>query len=511
MSRRRDERAVTVQIGAVLLLAIVFAALALYQVNAVPAENHAIESEHSQQVQDEMQELRNAIRNVGTSGGSESVSVTLGTRYPTRTFLSNPMDPTGTLETTGTENVSIDNATYVGSEDDYRGDPANLTEGNHTTTTLVYEPDYNEYRDPPATRIEHGFAYNDFANASIALTEQGLLGDGTIRLVLLDGSLSEIGGTTTTLDPNVLSGPSDEIPITAADGAGNITLSIPTRSPDAWNETIGSTFGAGEPDARVTAYADGTLSIELADRDDAYRLQMARVGIGDGGEPGSELDVERRDGSVTTANSAYAVSWQDPSGQSSVDDVNCDASSCVVSGNSVDLTMATDGVVDGATVEYAVSNRSVGTVSPAEATTNSNGTSTTTFDVDSNAEDGATVTVYTSSGSDGDAIDLTISRGGGGSGPTVDSFTTQTEPSGVGIRYSWEVSTAGPELDSVAVELSTNGTYVDEKTYAVSGQTAKRNNEKFTGLVDGQEYTLELTVTDVNGSNETATRTQVAG
>jgi len=35
---------VTVQIGAVLLLAIIFAALVLYQVNTVPAENSALES-----------------------------------------------------------------------------------------------------------------------------------------------------------------------------------------------------------------------------------------------------------------------------------------------------------------------------------------------------------------------------------------------------------------------------------------------------------------------------------
>jgi len=99
MSLRRDERAVTVQIGAVLLLAIIFAALVLYQVNTVPAENSALEYEHNQNVHDEMQELRNAIRNAGTTGNSQSASITLGTQYPTRTFSMNPPDPGGTLET----------------------------------------------------------------------------------------------------------------------------------------------------------------------------------------------------------------------------------------------------------------------------------------------------------------------------------------------------------------------------------------------------------------------------
>jgi len=84
---------VTVQIGAVLLLAIIFAALVLYQVNTVPAENSALEYEHNQNVHDEMQELRNAIRNAGTTGNSQSASITLGTQYPTRTFSMNPPDP----------------------------------------------------------------------------------------------------------------------------------------------------------------------------------------------------------------------------------------------------------------------------------------------------------------------------------------------------------------------------------------------------------------------------------
>ncbi|MDS0474817.1 hypothetical protein [Natrinema sp. 1APR25-10V2] len=517
MSRWRDDRAVTVQIGAVLLLAIVFAALALYQVNAVPAENRAIESEHNGQVQNELQELRNAIRNVGTDGGSASVSVTLGTQYPSRTFLTNPIDPTGSLETTGTANVSLENATFAGDSSDYDGDPSTLVQGNHSTTSLVYHPDYNEYRTAPTTRIEHGFAYNEFENATVSLTKQGLVSDGTIRLVLLNGTLSKSGRDAVSLDPTVLSGPSDPVPVTG-DASGNITLTIPTRAPSAWNETIGPTFDTGESNARVVSHADGSLRIELAQRGEPYDMQMTRVGIGDSGEPSDEFDVHRRQGgNGTGASPAYYVDWQDPSGQSSVDDGNCSADSCVVNGSSVDLTMATDGVVDGATVEYAVSNQSVGTVSPSSGTTASDGTNTTTFSVDSTAQDGHTVTVYTSSGSDGDAIDLTISRtggggGGGGSGPSVDSFTTQQRPgNNVGIRYSWSVSSTASELDTVVVELYRDGTYVDQNGNTVSGYSASKNNAEFNNLGSGQEYTLELTVTTVNGDSTTATRTRVAG
>ncbi|WP_222918762.1 hypothetical protein [Natrinema sp. SYSU A 869] len=513
MTQWLDERAVTVQIGAVLLLAIVFAALALYQVNAVPVENQAIESEHNQQVHGELQDLRNAIQNAGMGGGSESVSVTLGTHYPTRTFLTNPSDPTGTLETGETGTIRIDNADFNGT---YTGDPGTLLGTNHETRTLRYEPSYNEYRDAPTTRIEHGSAFNEFDDASIALTDQPLIDGEWITIVLVEGNLSTTASGTTSADTRMVSGPTD--PIDLESTGDNIEIRVPTESPTAWNETIGADFGTGQENAKVTDYAAGQLTIELEDDPDAdYELRMARVGVGDASpsddDPFDVRDAGGEGGSGSTP--AYYVDWQDPTGRSGVDDSNCDATACTVTGGDVELTMATDGTAADASVEYAVSNRSVGTVSPTETTTSDDGTSTTRFTVGSNAADGDTVNVYASSGSDGDKIELTIDRNsenGGESGPAVDSFTTQQRPgNNVGLRYSWEVSATDTELETVTVELFRDGSYIDEKTDAVSGQTTSRNNEEFSDLSSGQEYTLELTVTDANGASETATRTQVAG
>lgn len=312
MAFRRDERAVTVQIGAVLLLAIVFAALALYQLNAVPAENERVEFTHNQAVHDELQELRNAIRNVGTDGGTRSTAVTLGTRYPSRTVAVNPPAPMGRLETTGTATVSIE-AQFAGNESAYEGNPHNLT-GNHSTTTLAYTPAYGEYDSAPTTRIEHGFAFNEFGDARVSLTDQPLLSDGTIRLVVLEGEFSRSGNGAVTIDPTALSGPSDPVPI-EDEGDENVTITVPTAAPTAWNDTLGTTFGDGESDARVTAYdatdeERGSLTIELAAGE--YELQVARVGIDDGGERSSEYDVRERDsGERGGSGGAYDVSWAD--------------------------------------------------------------------------------------------------------------------------------------------------------------------------------------------------------
>ncbi|MFB1065199.1 hypothetical protein [Natrinema sp. H-ect4] len=395
----------TVQIGAVLLLAIIFAALALYQVNTVPAENQAIESEHNKQVHGEMQELRNAIRNVGTTGGSESVSVTLGTNYPTRTFLTNPSDPTGTLRTSETGTVRIDNAEFEGS---YTGDAGALLGTDHETRTLRYDPSYNEYRNAPTTRLEHGFAFNDFSDATVALTEQPLIDGDRITIVLVEGNLSTSSSGATTVDTRVISGPTD--PIDLRDDGDNITITVPTASPTAWNETIGTKFGSdsGQAKAKVTDYSGGALTVELA-ADSEYELQMARIGVGDAtASEDDSFNVQDRT-SDPTSGPAYIVDWKDPSSEPGANGDNCNSESCVVTADTT-LTMETSGTAVNASVDYAVSDHTVGSLSRYTGTTANDGTNTTRFQIYPDANNGDTVTVYTSSGSDSDSIELEISR-----------------------------------------------------------------------------------------------------
>lgn len=503
MSRWRDERAVTVQIGAVLLLAIVFAALALYQVNAVPAENHAIENEHSGQVQNELQELRNAIRNVGTDGGSASVSVTLGTQYPSRTFLTNPIDPTGSLETTGTANVSLENATFAGDSSDYDGNPSALVQGNHSTTSLVYRPDYNEYRAAPTTRIEHGFAYNEFENATVSLTKQGLVSDGTIRLVLLNGSLSKSGRDAVSLDPTVLSGPSDPVPVTG-DGSGNITLTIPTRAPSAWNETIGPTFDTGESNARVVSAADGSLRIELAQRGEPYDLRLARVGIGDSGESSDEFDITTSETTTSaTSNGVYAVYWA-----SSHDNVRrcADSDPCDYAVYSKETaTFNANASAESADLDFAYQPND-----SAELTVS-------TFDerdqsVDFQADGSGLVDIFVSSGGGSDTITVLVEHDE--LPPSIERFdvTSQNHAKHARFTVDWKATAGDAGITRGNLELiGSSGTVADSWQSTYSGKSSV--TETGITLEDkhsaGNEYDIRLTVTDGNGNDrsETVTRT----
>ncbi|MFA9504805.1 hypothetical protein ACERIM_18745 [Natrinema sp. H-ect1] len=464
MRRRYGERAVTVQIGAILLLAIVFTALALYQVNAVPAENQAIESEHNQQVHGELQDLRNAVRNVGTGGGTRSVSITLGTSYPARTFLTNPPDPTGTLETTERANVTIANATYEGSADDYDGDPSNLT-GRHETTTVAYHPDYNEYRTAPTTRIEHGFAFDEYDDAAVPVTEQGLLENGTIRLVVLEGSLSTTGRNTVSLDPTSVSGPSDEIPI-RSDG-GNITLTLPTQTPSVWNETIGASFEAGESNARIVGTGPESVRIELADDGD-YALQLARVSIDGSGGADPRYDVQRADsdGESTAESGQFDVNW----------DGDAPTNVTISGDDSVTLGMrATDdaAAVSGASVSYAVSDPD-GVVADFDGTgtTDATGRNRTALTLESSAvaDDGSPVTVYASSGGAGDRHELTVHRESSG---LPDGSVAYHDENGNGEYDVGEPTYAESDLETVDVAGSL---VVAEDAFSANGMdiTAER-------------------------------------
>ncbi|MCW8172603.1 hypothetical protein D8S78_10590 [Natrialba swarupiae] len=261
-------------------------ALALYQVNAVPAENEVVEIEHNQEIHDEMQDLRNAVRAVGAGGGSQPTTVTLGTQYPTRTLTANPPPPAGTLETSEAGSLEIENAEVserVGEYDESQLEA--LVLGTHDTRTLSYEPGYNEYR----ARRRHG------SNTPSRSTTSGMRlsscrGRPATRRRRLDhgrltrgeplGDVDRLGDRRSRRR--------------RADGSGSDRVRrwtdhdhAPDGDPAAWNETF-----ADESDVTVDSYDEtaGALTIELDG--DEYDLQVSRVAVGDG-DPGSEFGGSR--------------------------------------------------------------------------------------------------------------------------------------------------------------------------------------------------------------------------
>ncbi|WP_254809760.1 Ig-like domain-containing protein [Natronosalvus amylolyticus] len=268
MIRRGEERAVSTIIGAVLILGILVTALALYQVNVVPDDNRAVEYEHHQGVQSQLLDVRNGLVNAPDRRVG-SYSVALGTTYPTRTFTINPPPSSGTLETVGeNRTIRLENVEVEGGD---VGDYWNERELEFNTSSLVYQPRYNEYRNAPTIVYENSVLYNEQNGGQAALSGQRLIDGNTIQLVLLEGEYSSSQSGTVAVDFETVSASSNTIDLEAN---GNVTLSISSHlSQKRWEQLL-----SDEP--RVQSVTNTSDGVEITLEEDDYTLQVAKVGLG---------------------------------------------------------------------------------------------------------------------------------------------------------------------------------------------------------------------------------------
>lgn len=191
MTGSSDDRGVSEVMGAVMVFAIVVTLLGILQTMAVPQQNADVEFKHSQQVADEMVDLRAAALESARTGETTTATVTLGTDYPSRFVLLNPGPASGTLRTTG-----------VGGVDASAFEPKDVcgTDEAVDSRSLVYEPTYNVYDSAPTTVYEHGFTYRKYDDGVQVDNEQSLFRDGTITLLPLVGEYSASGTEKTSVD-----------------------------------------------------------------------------------------------------------------------------------------------------------------------------------------------------------------------------------------------------------------------------------------------------------------------
>ena len=83
------DQGVSEVIGFILVFGLLVIAFIVYQGIVVPDQNHQAEFQHNQQVQRQLQDLRNAIVTTAATGSGQAVSVTLGATYPRRTIAQN--------------------------------------------------------------------------------------------------------------------------------------------------------------------------------------------------------------------------------------------------------------------------------------------------------------------------------------------------------------------------------------------------------------------------------------
>lgn len=296
MRFRGDERAQSVQVGAVILFGFLVVGLSVYQVSVVPQQNSQVEFDQSQAIREDMSELRNQLQRTGVTGESRPVELQLGARFPPRTLFVNPPPTSGTIRTENktTANVTVVSGTVESSADgqevlDYwQDDPPEFT-----AKLLVYEGNYRVYDGAPDNvTVQLGHAVASYpGDRTVNVTDRpGLVSSDRLTLVLVQGDLSEGGVDRVTVDPESVSRITRRETIN-----GTVNVTVPTTLPPSKVQGLLNRADTGITVEAVTSVRNGeAVRVEL---DGRIQLGIAAVGVGSGSparEPGY-VDVESRE------------------------------------------------------------------------------------------------------------------------------------------------------------------------------------------------------------------------
>jgi hypothetical protein len=247
-------RGQAIQIGALLLFAILLISLSLFQVFVVPSQNGEIEFKHSQEVRSDVLGVRNAVLDAST-GDQSFVEVSLGPTYPSRSLFVNPGEPAGTIRTTERQPVTIIN--------DTGGSNTNISDdacpgSTSATRALEYGIGYNVYDEAPTYRVEHTVLFRNFSSDTLPGSDQQLVGENSITLLPIRNEFSESGTGTATVEP--VPGGTITTPVSDA------RIELPTAYDEAtWQEVL------EEPRSR----GDVTVSVDESTTPDTLVLAFS--------------------------------------------------------------------------------------------------------------------------------------------------------------------------------------------------------------------------------------------
>jgi hypothetical protein len=274
VSLQHDDRGVSTIIGAVFVFAFLVLALSANQVTVVPAENAQVEFSHNQEVRDDLISARGAIVAASYPQQDGSVTVRLGTQYPSRVFAVNPPPVRGRLTTTALEPIEVENG---------GGTSKDVCVGSEEGRTLTYTGDYNEF-NAPTTVYENTFLYNqqtsDGSTGEALLSGPSIYFDtdgnaGSINLVALRNDYSASGTDSTSVD--FVSG------TTKSKEISDPTITVPTQletsaAKDAVKERINERTPSGVSVAVTLDANNDRLELDFSGGD--FEVFCTPVGVG---------------------------------------------------------------------------------------------------------------------------------------------------------------------------------------------------------------------------------------
>lgn len=281
-----DDRAVSPILAFILVAGLVVLGISIYQASILPNQNEEIEFKHSQRVQDDLVHVRNAVMQAYETGENQFVTVELGTNYPVRLVGVNPPPPTGSIRTSGADPVSVEDGSGTTITD-------SVCPGDGETRALAYVDGYNAYRNAPKIRYENTVLYKRFNGSTLTMTDQALVENDTINLVLLTGRYSRQGTDAVSIDFEA--GTGGETSVT------DPVVTVPTRLDEStWEELLDGTV-----DASRVSVADGNLTLDLSG---SYTVSCAAVGIHEQPPSVQETETQQSQNDTTTLDQGTGAS-----------------------------------------------------------------------------------------------------------------------------------------------------------------------------------------------------------
>lgn len=272
-----DDRAQSQVLGAALIFGFLVLSLGIYQVFGVPQQNEEIEFKHNQEVQSDMVDLRTALVGAAATNEPRPVSVTTGTRYPSRFIALNPPPVSGTLRTKDAGEMSFSD----------EQDLENVCGRAPSTKFIEYDPSYNEYANAHPINFENSFIFRDTGGNTIVDSNQVLIQGSQITLIPVVGDLSRttVGTTTFDLIPTTKTGATKITSEDTGDADTVSTLTVPTElAASTWeNEILDDEIANGFVQG-VNDVAGDNVEIVLEGADtsggpDHYTIRCTPVGI----------------------------------------------------------------------------------------------------------------------------------------------------------------------------------------------------------------------------------------
>jgi hypothetical protein len=331
--RSREKQAVTVVIGVMLMLSVLFLAAAQYQLVIVPQNEETDEIDHHRLVSSQMGEVQAGILAASSNSAPSAQKLTVGMEYPQDLIFGiipevHQPNPSGRISNNDFDSrIKVKNARGLGSARNYwpGGLDGNVCDDpNHCygTTSFHYQANYNQFTDSPMMVYENTLIYDfydrnnndeyDTDDEYQFHSNQNLVQGRNINLIALTGNLQQSRVGPTTLQTIPVSAPSQTITIQSDTDVDSdpVTFEVPTRVPvELWrteilpnqmkaNPNTGESNPQGKIDSVKPVTGEDAVRITMLPGE-VYNLKLSRV----------HVTTREEQSGVTTEKAAY-IAWK---------------------------------------------------------------------------------------------------------------------------------------------------------------------------------------------------------